>query len=53
VSQTIAERVLLPAVRAADPDTFIVTNGLSCREQSKLLELALCRSRSGAIDASR
>jgi len=33
VSQRIAERVLLPAVRAASPDTAIVTNGFSCREQ--------------------
>jgi Fe-S oxidoreductase/FAD/FMN-containing dehydrogenase len=33
VSQTLAERVLLPAVRAAGPDTLIVTNGFSCREQ--------------------
>jgi len=33
VSQTLAERVLLPAVRAADPDTLIVTDGFSCREQ--------------------
>ncbi len=33
VSQTLAERVLLPAVRAAAPDDLIVTNGFSCREQ--------------------
>ena len=33
VSQTIGERVLLPAVRRAAPDTLIVTDGFSCREQ--------------------
>jgi FAD/FMN-containing dehydrogenase/Fe-S oxidoreductase len=33
VSQTLAERVLLPAVRAAGPQDLIVTNGFSCREQ--------------------
>jgi Fe-S oxidoreductase len=33
VSQTLAERVLLPAVRAAGPDDLIVSNGFSCREQ--------------------
>jgi Fe-S oxidoreductase len=33
VSQTLAERVLLPAVRAASPDTILVSNGFSCREQ--------------------
>ena len=33
VSQAIGERVLLPAVRAAAPDTLIVANGFSCQEQ--------------------
>jgi Fe-S oxidoreductase len=33
VSQTLGERVLLPAVRAADPGTVILTDGFSCREQ--------------------
>jgi Fe-S oxidoreductase len=33
VSQTLGERVLLPAVRSADPNTVIVTDGFSCREQ--------------------
>ncbi len=33
VSMTAGERVLLPAVRAADADTLIVANGFSCREQ--------------------
>ena len=33
VSQILAERVLLPAVRAAAPDDVLVANGFSCREQ--------------------
>jgi Fe-S oxidoreductase len=33
VAQTLGERVLLPAVRRADADTLVVTNGFSCREQ--------------------
>jgi Fe-S oxidoreductase len=33
VSQAIAERVLLPAVRSASPDTLICSDGFSCREQ--------------------
>jgi Fe-S oxidoreductase len=33
VSRTVGERVLLPAVRAAAPEDYIVTNGFSCREQ--------------------
>jgi len=35
VSQTLAERVLLPAVRAAHAETILVSNGFSCREQIK------------------
>lgn len=33
VSQTLAERVLLPAVRASAPQDLLVANGFSCREQ--------------------
>jgi hypothetical protein len=33
VSIACGERVLLPAVRAADPGTLIVADGFSCREQ--------------------
>lgn len=33
VSQAAGERVLLPAVRSADQDTYVVTGGFSCREQ--------------------
>jgi Fe-S oxidoreductase len=33
VSQKLGERVLLPAVRAAAPETILVSDGFSCREQ--------------------
>jgi Fe-S oxidoreductase len=33
VSMTAAERVLLPRVRAAAPETILLANGFSCREQ--------------------
>jgi FAD/FMN-containing dehydrogenase/Fe-S oxidoreductase len=33
VSVTLAERVLLPRVRAAPANTIVVANGFSCREQ--------------------
>ena len=33
VSVAVGERVLLPAVRAADPDTLVIADGFSCREQ--------------------
>jgi FAD/FMN-containing dehydrogenase/Fe-S oxidoreductase len=33
VSMLAAERVLLPAVRAAAPDTLIIADGFSCRQQ--------------------
>lgn len=33
VAMAIGERVLLPAVRKANPETFILANGYSCREQ--------------------
>jgi FAD/FMN-containing dehydrogenase/Fe-S oxidoreductase len=35
ISQKLAERVLLPAVRAAAPDDIVVSGGFSCREQIK------------------
>ena len=56
VSMAAGERVLLPAVRAAGDDTYVVTGGFSCREQieqatertvlhpAQLLALALARS---------
>jgi len=58
VAQAIGERVLLPAVRAAAPDTLIVADGFSCREQvlqstgrrahhlAEVLQLALEAARS-------
>ena len=33
VSMRCGERVLLPAVRAASPDTLVIADGYSCREQ--------------------
>ena len=33
VSQAVGERVLLPAVRQADQEAIIVSDGFSCREQ--------------------
>jgi hypothetical protein len=33
ISRALGERVLLPAIRSADPDTIVVTDGFSCREQ--------------------
>jgi hypothetical protein len=33
VSVKAGERVLLPAVRAADDETLLIANGFSCREQ--------------------
>jgi Fe-S oxidoreductase len=33
VSQALAERALLPAVRSASPTTTLVADGFSCREQ--------------------
>jgi FAD/FMN-containing dehydrogenase/Fe-S oxidoreductase len=33
VSQAVGERVLLPAVRSASPETLIISDGFSCREQ--------------------
>jgi FAD/FMN-containing dehydrogenase/Fe-S oxidoreductase len=33
VAQAVGERVLLPAVRRANPETLIVADGFSCREQ--------------------
>ena len=35
IAQAIGERVLLPAVRSATPETIVVADGFSCREQIK------------------
>jgi FAD/FMN-containing dehydrogenase/Fe-S oxidoreductase len=37
ISRQIGELVLLPAVRAAPPDTLIIADGYSCREQIEQL----------------
>jgi Fe-S oxidoreductase len=37
VSRRIGERVLLPAVREAEPDRYVVAEGFSCREQIRQL----------------
>ncbi|MGH3326498.1 MAG: FAD-binding and (Fe-S)-binding domain-containing protein [Streptomycetales bacterium] len=37
VSVACAEQALLPAVRAADPDTLVVADGFSCRTQLRQL----------------
>jgi FAD/FMN-containing dehydrogenase/Fe-S oxidoreductase len=57
VSMACAERVLLPAVRSADPETLLVADGFSCRRQiehavgRKPLHLAqvLALARTGAV----
>jgi hypothetical protein len=33
VSLALGERVVLPTVRAANPETLVLANGFSCREQ--------------------
>ena len=37
VSVAVAERALLPAVRAAGPDGLLLADGFSCREQIRQL----------------
>ncbi len=41
VSQACGERVLLPAVRNADPDTLLVSDGFSCGEMLEQNDLPL------------
>jgi FAD/FMN-containing dehydrogenase/Fe-S oxidoreductase len=64
VSQDIGELELLPAVRAATPETLIIANGFSCREQiaqgterralhlAEVLQMALRQGRGGAVAGS-
>jgi FAD/FMN-containing dehydrogenase/Fe-S oxidoreductase len=64
VSTLCAERALLPAIRAAAPDTLLLANGFSCREQiaqsigrralhlAEVLQLALrCDRRVAAVNS--
>ncbi len=65
VSMTAAERVLLPAVRAAAQESIILANGFSCREQieqgsgrntthiAELAERAICARRGAANMSTR
>jgi FAD/FMN-containing dehydrogenase/Fe-S oxidoreductase len=58
VSQILANRVLLPAVRNAEPQTILVTDGFSCREQiiqnssRRPLHLAEVLARHGVTSSS-
>jgi FAD/FMN-containing dehydrogenase/Fe-S oxidoreductase len=64
VSIKAGERVLLPAVRDADEETLIITNGFSCREQieqtterhplhvAQVIQMAIHESRNAAGSAS-
>jgi Fe-S oxidoreductase len=63
LSQTIGERALLPAVRNADADTFVIADGFSCREQilqgcgrrslhlAEVLQRAIRHGQSPPVDA--
>jgi len=66
VSLAVGERILLPAVRQAAPETLIVSDGFSCREQilqitgrkavhlAEVLQLALGKgNRTGSEQSSR
>ena len=33
ISMKVGERVLIPAIKNSSPDTLIIANGFSCREQ--------------------
>jgi FAD/FMN-containing dehydrogenase/Fe-S oxidoreductase len=50
LSMKIGERVILPLVREAEPDTLIIANGFSCREQ---IEQATGRRTSHLADVLR
>ena len=57
VSMAVGERVLLPAVREADQNTLIITDGFSCREQirqaTRRRPLHLAEVLEMAIDGTR
>ncbi|HEU0025763.1 MAG TPA: FAD-linked oxidase C-terminal domain-containing protein [Ktedonobacterales bacterium] len=62
ISVDVGERVLLPAVRAADERTLVLTDGFSCREQitqvtgrhtlhlAEALQMALRQQRGGPME---
>lgn len=64
MSLAVGEQSLLPAVRAATPDTIVLTNGFSCREQirqsagrdvmhlAELLHLAIDQQAVAAMQAT-
>ena len=33
ISKTLAERVLVPAIRNSEPGTIVISDGFSCRSQ--------------------
>jgi Fe-S oxidoreductase len=58
LSMKAAERVMLPTVRAATPETLVLANGFSCREQIEqatgrttlhLAELIAGRAKPGSL----
>jgi Fe-S oxidoreductase len=61
VSMQIAEQVLLPAVRKAEPETLVISDGFSCRQQindgagrwalhpAEVIALTLEANRSGSL----
>ncbi len=63
VSQKVGERVLLPRVREADPETLVIADGFSCRTQieqgtgrrglhvAQVIELAIRESRGDTATA--
>jgi Fe-S oxidoreductase len=65
ISMQIGERVLLPAVRSTPPETLVVADGFSCREQiahatgrralhlAEVLQLALREGGSGGPTPGR
>ncbi len=64
LSMAVGEKVLLPAVREADPETLVLADGFSCREQirqatgrralhlAEVLQLALRPREAGEPDAA-
>ncbi|MDI1480279.1 FAD-binding and (Fe-S)-binding domain-containing protein [Polyangium sp. y55x31] len=65
VSRAIGERALLPAVRKAEEDTLVVTDGFSCRQQiehftgrrslhvAEVLEMAIRQKQEALVKAPR